>query len=185
MPLAQSMELPPPTLTIRSTVQRPGEGGSRLDVVVGRVFLDRRRKERPRGPAAAATRMARCGCPAVSRPGSVTSRARVQPSSWASSPRRLHDAGAEDNARRRVKVERRPAARGEPGRASGKSTWLLLPSCGNRPGFARVVSTVGRNCHPAWGAALSAQASRPGNRHGVKSTPLYMDAGAKQDILHR
>ena len=40
MPLAQSMALPPPTLTIRSMLQRPGEGDAGLDVVVGRVFLD-------------------------------------------------------------------------------------------------------------------------------------------------
>src|SRR4051812_11615738 len=87
-PFAQSIELPPPRPTIRSTpCRRANSVPAATSRSVGFSFTPS--NVNTASPASAITRSARRGWPACSGPGSVTSRTRVPPSDRASSPSRF------------------------------------------------------------------------------------------------
>ena len=114
MPLAQSIELPPPTATIRSMRRGAGEVQRGVDVPGGRVLLDVVEDEDFQAGRRAATPAARCGWPAASRPGSVTSSTRRAAEFARQLAQAVQRAGPEDDARQRLEVERRQRRRGLP-----------------------------------------------------------------------
>src|SRR4051812_31425495 len=136
-PLAQSSELPPPTAAIRSILcVRANTTPAATSRSVGFSFTPS--KTNASSPASRTAATARCGCPAASRPGSVTRRTRVPPSSRHTSPRRARVPGP--------KTTRPSGWKSNPGGGAGVLERPLLVEVGEQVPFMRLVprQAVGR-----------------------------------------